>query len=404
MSCRFLLVSLIVGLFSLCSGATSIHTPVNRLAGLSVHQTTLTSPVAINRLVREASTSDFTTLIVEIPGVTRSSPGKRVRQPSSDFDGLQTLLTVAHRANLRVYAWIQSTLVTQAGTLPTSSSHFIRRHPEWLMVPRNLATQIDRIDLNSPAYLGILDRWARQNPDEVNGLYLSPIIPEAASEVVEGLAEILTRYPFDGVHLDSVQLPGSDFDYNSDVVALFRDNTAPSLTNEEQRSLDARATIDPLTYPDTFPRQWSRFRRSRVTAFVARLSSIVRQYRPDALVSVSVVANPDEALGRHLQDWLAWAEIGFVDIVCLQPGFEGPEDFEYQLRSAQRLAGLAEIWVGIGARWLSPAETFSRIRIARRFSPNKIMFWSYEDLIDPAQHPPGHLQQIGLALAALPLR
>ena len=375
------------------------------ITGLWVRQATLVSADTIARLVQEASAAGFTTLLVEIPGTlgsaTRPTRGLRGRR-SRAFDGVRTLLTAAHQHGLRVHAWVQTTLVATAGDLPTSSSHLIHRHPEWLMVPRGLATELARLDVHSPAYLGTLDRWARQHPAEVDGLYLSPIIPEAASDAAERLAKLLVRYPFDGVHLDSAQFPSSDFDYARDAVALFRDDVAPSLASEERRLLDGRATIDPLTYPDAFPTEWSRFRRSRVTALVARLGSVVRRHRPRARVGVSVVADPDEALGRRLQDWRAWAEIGFIDIACLQPGVETADDFERQLRSARQLAGVAEFWAGIGARWLSPLETFDRIRTAHRVGIDGIMVWSYESVTDPTQHPPGHLQQIGLALATAP--
>ena len=398
-------VALVAGVLTVCLAPRPVHAAGVDVAGLWVRRTTLVSPETIDRLVQEASDSGFTTLLVEIAGTPGSSarPGRRPRgRRSRTFDGVQTLLTTAHRHGLRVHAWIQTTLVATAGNLPTSSSHLIHQHPEWLMVPRGLAGELARLDVHSPDYLGTLDRWARQHPDELDGLYLSPIIPEAAADAAEKLAELLTRYPFDGVHLDSAQFPSSDFDYSRGAVALFRDEVAPSLASEERRLLDGRATIDPLTYPDAFPIQWSRFRRSRVTALVARLGFVVRQHRPEAPVGVSVVADPDEALGRRLQDWRAWAEVGFIDIACLQPGVETADDFERQLSSARQLAGSAELWAGIGARWLSPRETFDRIRTAHRVGIDGIMVWSYDSVIDPTQHPPGHLQQIGLALATVP--
>ncbi len=389
---------------TVCLAPRPVHTARADVTGLWVRQTTLVSADSIDRLVQEASDAGFTTLLVEIPDTLGSArPGRRPRvRRSRAFDGVRTVVTAAHRHGLRVHAWVQTTLVATAGNLPTSRSHLVHQHPEWLMVPRGLAAELARLDVHSPAYLGALDRWARQHPDEMDGLYLSPIIPEAAADAAERLAQLLTRYPFDGVHLDSVQFPSSDFDYARDAVALFRDEVAPSLTREERRLLDGRATIDPLTYPDAFPIQWSRFRRSRLTALVARLGSVVRRHRPGARVGVSVVADPDEALGRRLQDWGTWAEVGFIDIACLQPGVETAEDFERQLRSARQLAAGAELWAGIGARWLSPLETFDRIRTAHRVGTDGIMVWSYDSVIDPTQHPPGHLQQIGLALATVP--
>ena len=399
-------VALITAVLTVCLAPRPVHAAGADLAtGLWVRQATLVSGDAIDRLVQEASAAGFTTLLLEIPGTLGYTVGVGLRPPgrrSRGFDAVRTLLTAAHQHGLRVHAWVQTTLVAVAGDLPTASSHLIYRHPEWLMVPRELAAELARLDVHSPAYLGGLDRWARQHPDEVDGLYLSPLIPEAAADTAERLAELLVRYPFDGVHLDSAQFPSSDFDYGRDVVALFRDEVAAALADEERRLLDGRATIDPSTYPDAFPIEWSRFRRSRITALVARLGSVVRRHRPAARVGVSVVADPDEAFGRRLQDWRTWADVGFIDIACLQPGVETADDFESQLRSARQIAGLTELWAGIGARWLSPLETFDRIRTADRLGADGIMIWSYESVTDPTQHPPGHLQQIGLALTTLP--
>ena len=376
--------------------------------GLWVRQASLRAPETIDRLVREAADAGFTTLLVEVPGTpaTSTEAGRlraRTGRPAG-FDGMQVLLTAARRLNLRVHAWVQTTLIAVAGGLPTASTHLIHQHPEWLMVPRALAADLARLDTNSPGYLGTLDRWARQHPDEVDGLYLSPIIPEASTDVADRLAALLDRYAFDGVHLDSASFPSSDFDYSRTAVGLFRDDIAPSLTTENRRRLDGRAAIDPLTYPDAFPAQWTRFRRSRVTALVARLSTMARRQGRTTRVSVSVVADPDEALGRRLQDWRTWAEIGFIDIACLEPGTETAEDFDRQVRSARELSGLAQLWVGIGARWLSPLDTFERIRIANRIGTDGIMVWSYDSVTDPTQHPAGHLQQIGLALATVGAR
>ena len=382
----------------------ALHATSADETGLWVRQTTLVSPAAMARLVHEASEAGLTTLLVEIPIADVSLPRRRPRARGSQTDSMQSLLELAHRRGLEVHAWVQVTLVAPAENLPTSSNHLIHQHPEWLMVPRGLTDELARLDVHSPAYLDGLNRWARQHPDEVHGLYLSPLIPEAVSDVADRLANLFSTYPFDGVHLDSVQFPSSDYDYAPEAIALFRDEVAPSLPNEERRVLDGRAVIDPLTYPDTFPMEWNRFRRSRITALVARLGSVVRRHRPEAKIGVSVVADQDEAFGRRLQDWRAWAQLGFIDIACLKPVVETAQDFERQLHSARQRAGVAELWAGIGARWLSPLETFDRIRTAHRVGTDGIMIWPYDGVTDSTRYPLGHLQQIGLALATAATR
>ena len=401
----------------LCGAAAGQDT-----AGLWVTQPSLTSRTAIERLVDDASRAGFTILLVEVAALPREpapaarSRTRRDRGPSAGVDDgrrrrdrrgddrLQLLLTAARRRGLRVHAWIQVTRATRAGPLPTSREHIVHRHPEWIMVPRALAGPLARLDVKDPAYLAALDRWTQPSPDGVDGLYLSPILPEVAEHIGERLTQLLSRYRFDGVHLDSTQFPSSDFDYGRTAVAAFRAEIADGLTVAARRELDAQAAVDTLTYPDAFPRQWTRFRRSKMTALVARLATIVRRSRTGARLSVSVVADQDEALGRRLQDWRTWADNGFVDILCLQPGSETAEEFEFQVRAARQFSSRAELWVGLGAEWLSPFDTFDRIRASQRIGVDGIVVWRYDSVTDRTSQPPDHLRHIGLAIATVPLR
>ena len=269
------------------------------------------------------------------------------------------------------------------------------------MVPRELAPRLSRLDPREPAYLATLERWIAQPRGGVNGLHLSPILPDVSEHLGQRLDHLLDRYAFDGVHLDSAQFPSSDFDYSRAAIAVFRDEVAVVLTAAQRRELDNRAAVDPLTYPDAFPSEWSRFRRSKMTSLIARLGSIVRRSRPRARVSVSVVADHDEALGRRLQDWRTWAENGFIEILCLRPGRETLEDFSLQLREARQFASGADVWVGIDTLLLSPGDTFDRIRAARRLGIDGIMIWTYDAATDRARMPPDHLQHLGLAIAAV---
>lgn len=396
----------------LCSPAAAQTT-----AGLWVRQTSLASFSSIERLAEEAANAGFTTLLVEVPDLpvtaeraptARSSRDRRgrargtTRRGPPGADRVQQLLTAAHRRGLRVHAWLDVTRAADAGPLPTSRLHVARRHPEWLMVPRELAPRLARLDARDPAYLATLERWVEQPREGVDGLHLSPILPEVSEHVSELLSRLLSRYAFDGVHLDSAQFPSSDFDYSRAAIAAFRDEVTVALPGTRRRNLDNRAAVDPLAYPDAFPSQWSRFRRSKMTALVARLGSTIRRSRPGARVSVSVVADHDEALGRRLQDWRAWAENGFVQILCLRPGRETLEDFNLHLREAQQFASGVDVWVGVDTHRLLPGDTFERIRSARRLGIDGIIMWTYDAATDRARMPPDHLQHLGLAITAVP--
>ena len=97
-------------------------------------------------------------------------------------DSIRQMVTAAdaHAAGLRVHAWVAVNLVSSSVSLPASRDHVIYRAPEWLMVPRELAAEMKKIDLRSPAYIGRLARWTRAHTSIVEGLYTSPLHPAAA--------------------------------------------------------------------------------------------------------------------------------------------------------------------------------------------------------------------------------
>ena len=152
---------------------------------LWVTRTTLSSPEAIRQMVRAADAGGFNTLLVQVRGRGDAYFNSTIEPRASEllakpeFDPLKTTLDQAHAAGLKVHAWVAVNLVSSAASLPASRDHVVYRAPEWLMVPRELAAEMKKIDLRSPAYIGRLARWTRANAEDVEGLYTSPIHPAA---------------------------------------------------------------------------------------------------------------------------------------------------------------------------------------------------------------------------------
>ncbi len=166
-----------------------------------------------------------------------------IRQPAS-FDPLDTVVREAHDAGLRVHAWINLNLVSSAAELPASRDHLIYRHPEWLMVPREIAQDVARLDPTSPAYIGKLARWTRAQADKVEGLYASPLQPDAAKYAESIVGDIARRYEVDGIHLDYVRYPNDQFDYSRYAIAEFRAEIRPAWRRRSAlRSMRSRRSI-----------------------------------------------------------------------------------------------------------------------------------------------------------------
>jgi uncharacterized lipoprotein YddW (UPF0748 family) len=352
-------------------------------------------------MVRSARSNGFNTILVQVrgrgdayfTGGIEPRAAELSDQPAS-FDPLAETLAAARQAGLRVHAWISVGLVSSAVDLPASRDHVVNRHPEWLMVPRSIAEELAIVDPRSPSYIGRIARAARAESQEVEGLYLSPIQTAAATHTVAVVTDLVSRYAVDGIHLDYVRYPRADFDYSASTLAEFRANVLPDLSPDDRRNLDERAAVDRFVYVDMFPERWGRFRRSRLTSLVMRLRTAVKSARPEAMLSAAVVADPDEAFARRLQDWRTWADNGFVDVICPMAYTSDAALFAEQI-AAVRKATDVPLWAGIGAYMLSPAQTVEHIVTARRLGSNGVVLFSYDSLTDPSQSRADYLTEVG---------
>lgn len=371
--------------------SASPQVPPTEIRALWVLRTSLTAPASIDALVRNAREHGFNTLLVQVrgrgdayfSGGLEPRAAELERQPL-DFDPLATVLQAAHAAGLAVHAWVNVNLVSSAVDLPIARTHVVNRHPEWLMVPRDIAQPLARVPPRSPAYVGRLARWTR-GQENVEGLYASPIVPAAAAHAEAVVSDLARRYDVDGVHLDYARYPSARFDYSRGALAEFRKAVRPALSAAVRADLDRREKVDLFAYPDALPDQWKAFRQSRMTALMGRLRSAVKTVRPGALVSVAAAPDIKEAFDHKLQDWRAWLELGTVDAVAPMAYTVEPARFAQQIAAARDIMGGRVIWAGIGAYRLTPSQTIEHIQTARRLGAGGIVLFSYDSLIDPRQ-------------------
>ncbi|MCA1563250.1 MAG: family 10 glycosylhydrolase [Acidobacteria bacterium] len=377
------------------------------IRALWVLRTSLSTPASIAALVRSAREHGFNTLLVQVRGRGDAyyigGPEPRAaelqRQPSG-FDPLATVLDAAHASGLRVHAWVNVNLVSSAADVPIAREHLVHRHPDWLMVPRDIAQELAAIAPDSPAYVGKLARWTRAQTGEIEGLYSSPVVPRAVAHTVALVRGLTRRYALDGVHFDYARYPSERFDYSRAAIREFRASIRPGLAPEVRRELDTREPTDLFAYPDGMPAEWRAFRIARMTELVSRLAAAVKQERP--VVTVSVAAAPDirEAHDRRLQDWRAWLERGLVDAVCPMAYTPEAARFAEQIAAAGQVVGGQAIWAGIGAYRLTPAQTIDNIQTARRLGAGGIILFSYDSMTDPRQSAADYLGLVSRAAFA----
>lgn len=382
----------------LFAGRTS-ESPSTETRALWVLRTSLTSTESIATLVRTAREHGFNTLLVQVRGRgdayfnggLEPRAADLHRRPAS-FDPLATVLDSAHAAGLRVHAWVNVNLISSAVDLPIAQTHIVQRHPDWLMVPRDLAQELARVPAESPAYVGKIARWTRTQSADVEGLYASPILPAAAAHVEAVVRDLVTRYPVDGVHLDYARYPNARFDYSRGAIREFRDAIRPTLALTARREVDAQESVDPLAYPDTFQEEWKAFRIARMTGLVTRLRKTIKAARENALVTIATAPDLADARDRKLQDWGTWLQTGLVDAVCPMAYTPEPALFAEQIAAARDVKGGRAVWAGIGAYRLPPAQTIENIETARRLGAGGVVLFSYDSLVESA---PDYIAVVG---------
>jgi uncharacterized lipoprotein YddW (UPF0748 family) len=376
----------ILTIVALACGSLFARPSSSEVRALWVQRGTLASAPGIIAAVNMAQHGGFNTLIVQVRGRgdayydSRHEPRSALlaNQPSA-FDPLALMVERAHRAGLKVHAWVNVNLVSDAEP-PAARRHLVYLHPEWLMVPRPLAEDLGRMNPRDPRYLRRLSEYARARSDRVEGIFLSPIHKGAADHVTKVIGDIVTRYDVDGIHLDYIRFPSDEFDYSADALDEFRADVASRMSGAERREYASRASGRPLFYTEMFPQGWQEFRRARLTGLLTRIRSTVKARRPRTILTAAVFPDAIDAANRRFQNWGGWLQSGLLDAICPMAYTTDPVTFRTQIANVERLAGGRPVWAGIGAYQLSPSATVEHIRAARQLGSEGIVLFSYDNL------------------------
>src|SRR5262245_56761688 len=283
------------------------------IRGYWITHTALGSLDSIRRSVTAARSNGFDTVFVPIALAADDAA-------QQGFDGVRECIREARERGLRVQAWIDVNRVARVDEFPSSRVHVIYQHPEWLMIPRELASAMMTMDPRGPAYLGQLSRWTRANQSRMHGLYVSPLDPDAASYLTKLVTATVQRYVVDGVYLDAMRFPGSDFDYSRHAMDLFRTEERLRLQIRERARLDEIEAIDPFGYVSEYPSEWTKFRETRLTALITRVHTALKSINPSLTITVNVPIDDDSARDEHFQDWRSWIAARLVDGVGRRSG------------------------------------------------------------------------------------
>jgi uncharacterized lipoprotein YddW (UPF0748 family) len=373
-------------------GRTGVRLPEGEVRALWVVRTALLHPDSARAAVHRAHLAGFNTLLVQVRGRgdayyrSRWEPRAETltRQPL-DYDPLGVVLEEAQGLGLQVHAWVNAHVVASALIPPTDVRHLALSRPELLAVPRALAPRLHRMEPRDPAYLRALMEWTRVQGTQVEGLYTSPAHPGVQDHLVAVVADLLERYPLDGLHLDYIRYPSPEFDYSRASLEGFQAwlRARGAEPQRLQRGEEALRSGDPLLLPDLFPGEWGDYRRERVTELMARLRHEARLHRPEAVVSAAVFANADDARNGRYQEWETWLREGIVDVVAPMAYTASDATWDRQIRRAAEASDPRRVWAGVGVYQNSFEGAVSKGRRAGQLGVGGVVLFSYDWAVGP---------------------
>jgi len=380
---RLLLILVWFSIHALALGQAS-----SEVRGLWVVRTSLLGPAAIDKLVEDTADSGFNTLLVQVRGrgdalyTSRWEPrSDLLREQPDDFDPLAYLLQKAKARNLRVHAWMNTLLVHVPNGQPPPG-HVLAKHPEWAMVPRSLASLLYSRRASYKDTVAKISTVIKRKPEETEGFYLDPADPLARQFLAQVCADLLSRYPVDGLHLDYLRYPNPDFGYGRTALDSFRAEIDKELKPSVRKRMAKAFVKNRLCYTEGYPRQWDSFRRRQVTRLLEDLQNTAKAQRPGILLTAAVTGDSQVAFEKKYQDWKAWMEEKLLDGLCPMAYTPDAGTFKNQVAVARGFSFGGQVWAGIGAWRTSIDSTLEKITIARRIQADGFLLFCYGMLSD----------------------
>ncbi len=208
--------------------------------------------------------------------------------PNSPFVGrdlLAEIIELAQPLNIRVIPWFEY------GLMVPPRSTIALQHSELLLLDargnsRRIKSANNTLDPNA---------------------WLNPVHDRVRKFIVDSIADVVRRYPVDGIQLD---------DHFSFPVELGYDLFTQQLFKQQNQA------------------HWHEWRGLQLTELLNQIVLLVRSIRSDCIISIS--PNPlSFSKSQYLVNWQQWCNLGLVDELVLQVYRDDPGAFKRELNKTE---------------------------------------------------------------------
>lgn len=266
------------------------------------------------------------------------------------FDPLDYMVTATHKAGLQFHAWINP-LRIQVNNLPD----YLCDSSVYFSLKNNY--KIDDIILETS-----------------NGKYLNPAYPEVRKLIVDGIKEIVEKYPVDGIHFDDYFYPSNEL-------------TCDETSYENYCNLPENT--QPLSLQD--------WRFANINSLISATYNAIKSMNSNVTFGISPAGNLENnaKISADVHTWCNTA--GYIDYICPQIYFSPEHPILPSTKAAKQWKeiikldkiklyyGLAMYKAGSNTAdcgtWKNHDDILkSQVEQFRKIGCDGFMFFSFEDL------------------------
>jgi uncharacterized lipoprotein YddW (UPF0748 family) len=268
------------------------------------------------------------------------------------FDPLTYLITRAHQSGLQVHAYINifPTWPCGVGAPPDNT------------VPQHLFWTLS----HSTTWSGWRVHDRPDSPQNIatcaDYLWATPALSLIRNHITAVATDIVKRYAVDGLHLDLIRYPGSNYSFDPYTMQAF----------------SAALKITPtLTITDWRPN----FQREQINAIVRQIYSATTALKPDLLVSAAVWPNYTSGYNSYYQDSKGWLAKGVIDAnMPMLYSSDIVNDLPAWITRTQSFVDDAHgryVFPGISTDYTDVVHITDRIEAARSLGAKGVALFSY---------------------------
>ncbi len=206
-------------------------------------------------------------------------------------DPLEEIIVEAHRVGIEVMPWFEYGFASIFGN--ADGGHIIDANPDWIAREADGSTVVK------------------------NGFtWMNALHPEVQQFMLDMIQEVIDNYDVDGIQGDD-RLP-----------AMAAEAGYSEVSRELYRA-DHDGNEPPSNWQDSDFIQW---KSDKLTSFAGRLYGMVKETDPNLTVSLSPSIWP-WSRDEYLQDWPAWLDSSYVDIIHPQAYRNSVSQYEQIMRT-----------------------------------------------------------------------